>query len=144
MSRLVVDASVAAKWLTPEAGADEALKLRGRHAFIAPELLLAECANVVWKKVARGELRIDDASLIIPLLQRIDIELTAIKPLVSPATMLALHLNHPAYDCFYLALAVAEARPYVTADDRFVRKLRAANFSEAEVLPLAEAAALTA
>jgi predicted nucleic acid-binding protein len=57
---------------------------------------------------------------------------------------MAIAFDHPAYDCFFLALSVAEDLPYVTADLSLVRKLRAAKFDEAEVLTLAEAAALTA
>lgn len=43
-----------------------------------------------------------------------------------------------------MALSAAEGLPYVTSDLSFVRKLRAANFRDAEVLTLAEAAALPA
>ena len=39
--------------------------------------------------------------------------------------MLAIRLNHPAYDCAYLALAMAQARPFITADKSFVRKIQA-------------------
>jgi predicted nucleic acid-binding protein len=39
------------------------------------------------------------------------------------ATRLAIDLDHPAYDCLYLALAIARDCPFVTADERFLRKL---------------------
>ena len=39
------------------------------------------------------------------------------------ATRLAVELDHPAYDCLYLAMAVERDCPFVTADDRFLRKL---------------------
>jgi predicted nucleic acid-binding protein len=35
------------------------------------------------------------------------------------ALSLAIALNHPAYDCFYLALAIAEDDVLITADRRF-------------------------
>ena len=47
---LVVDARVAVKWVIQEPGTAEALELR-RHQSLAPDLLIAECANVLWKKV---------------------------------------------------------------------------------------------
>jgi len=42
---------------------------------IAPELLTAECANILWKKVLRGELTEDEALFAVRLLQALDIEL---------------------------------------------------------------------
>jgi predicted nucleic acid-binding protein len=37
---------------------------------------------------------------------------------------LSLIYDHPVYDCFYLALALLENCPFVTADETLVRKLR--------------------
>ena len=54
MSLLVVDASVALKWVIPEYGSILALALRREHRFTAPDLLIADCANVLWKQVRRG------------------------------------------------------------------------------------------
>ena len=55
MTVLVVDASIAIKWVIQEAETAEALWLR-RHRLAAPDLLVAECANILWKKVRRNEL----------------------------------------------------------------------------------------
>jgi len=54
VSTLVLDASIAIKWLVQEEGTAEALALRGTAKFIAPDLLTAKCANILWKKVRRG------------------------------------------------------------------------------------------
>ena len=48
MSTFVIDASVAIKWVVEEPGTPEALLLR-RHRLLAPDLLMAECANILWK-----------------------------------------------------------------------------------------------
>ena len=40
------------------------------------------------------------------------------------ATEIALQLDHPVYDCFYLALAEAERCLLVTADQRLREKVR--------------------
>ena len=69
VSEYVVDASVAAKWVIDEPGTRQALKLRP-HVLSAPDLLIAECANIVWKKVRLGELSEPEASLAIGLLVR--------------------------------------------------------------------------
>ena len=42
MNTLVIDASIAVKWVVEEDGTPQALALRNRAKLIAPELLLAE------------------------------------------------------------------------------------------------------
>jgi plasmid stability protein len=50
VNTLVIDASIAIKWMVEEDGTREALALREQAKLIAPELLVAECANILWKK----------------------------------------------------------------------------------------------
>jgi predicted nucleic acid-binding protein len=123
VSTLVIDASVALKWVVEEPGTPEALSLRQKAKLIAPELLIAECANILWKKVQRDELSQQEASLAARLLQGADVELLPTRSLLEAGTRLAIELDHPAYDCLYLALAIARDCPFVTADDRLLRKL---------------------
>jgi predicted nucleic acid-binding protein len=120
---LVIDASIAVKWVVEEEGTAEALRLLNRSRLIAPELLLAECANILWKKVRRDELSNEEALLAARLLQSADLELTSTRSLMEPATRIAIELDHPAYDCIYLALAAERDCPFVTADERLLRKL---------------------
>ena len=120
---LVIDASIAVKWVVEEEGTPQALALRQRAKLIAPELLVAECANILWKKAARGELSKEEAILAAKLLHSAEVELLPMRSLFETATSLAIELDHPAYDCIYLALAVENDCPFVTADDRFLRKL---------------------
>jgi predicted nucleic acid-binding protein len=108
-----------------EVDSDAALALRSGRVS-APDLLIAECANALWKKVRRSELTAQEASLAARLLQRADIELEPMRDLIEPATQLAVALDHPAYDCLYLALAQANESEFVTADEVFCRKVRAA------------------
>jgi predicted nucleic acid-binding protein len=97
--------------------------LRGRDRLIAPELLVAACANILWKKVRRSELSKDEAFLAAGLLEGADIELLPTRSLLGAATRLAIQLDHPAYDCLYLALAAQNDCRFVTADERLLRKL---------------------
>jgi predicted nucleic acid-binding protein len=139
----VIDASIAVKWVVEEIGTIEALSLRRQARLIAPDLLVAECANVLWKKVRRNELSKDEALLAAGLLQHSEIELLPTRSLLSVATSIAIELDHPAYDCVYIALAVANDCSFVTADERFLRELNQggrAAFRE-RVLSLAHAAA---
>jgi predicted nucleic acid-binding protein len=120
-----IDASVAIKWVVDEPETEQALALLS-HDLLAPDLLVAECANILWKKVRRTELTEAEASLAARLLTRADVELVPIRPQLEPATWLAILLNHPAYDCVYLALAEARGCLFVTADTSFARKAQAA------------------
>jgi predicted nucleic acid-binding protein len=123
VSTLVIDASIALKWVVEEESTSAALALRQRAKLIAPELLVAECANVLWKKVRRDELSKEEALLAARLLQGAEIELRPTRSLMEAAARLAIELDHPAYDCVYLALAEENRCHFVTADERFLRRL---------------------
>jgi predicted nucleic acid-binding protein len=125
---LVIDASVAIKWVVEEEGSIEALVLR-RYRMIAPDLLMAECGNILWKKLRRKELHAEEAHLAAQLLTRADIELFPMRRLLEATTRLSITLDHPAYDCIYLSLAAAENAIFISADERLIRKVQAAETS---------------
>ena len=123
MSVLVIDASIAVKWVVEEDGTPEALAIRQKARLMAADLLIAESANILWKKVQRRELVKQEALIAARLLQGADIELLPMRSLCETATRISIEVNHPAYDCLYLALAVEKQCRFVTADDRFLKKL---------------------
>jgi predicted nucleic acid-binding protein len=84
---------------------------------------MAECANILWKETQRGELAADEAGLAAQSLERADIELMPMRGLIAAATRLAIALSHPAYDCFYLILALVQHSQFVTADSRLQQKI---------------------
>ncbi len=124
MNHYVIDASVAIKWIAEEAGTVEALTILEKAKLSAPDLLIAECANILWKKVRRDEFSEDEANIAVRLLEQADIEILPTRHLLGSATRLAVQLDHPAYDCIYLALAIERDWRFVTADQRFRRKVR--------------------
>jgi predicted nucleic acid-binding protein len=126
VSTLVADASIAVKWVVEEAGTPQALILRRQAKLIAPDLLMAECATILWKKVQRNELPKEEALLAARLLQAAEIELLPTRSSMEAATRIAIELDHPAYDCVYLALAIDNGCKFVTADERLLRKLKQA------------------
>lgn len=126
MNTFVIDASIAVKWVVEETGTAEALELRKGARLIAPDLLVAECANILWKKVRRAELSKDEALLAARLLERANIELLPTRSLLEAAARFAIALGHPAYDCLYLALAAANDCRFVTADEQSLRALKGA------------------
>jgi predicted nucleic acid-binding protein len=123
VSAFVVDATIAVKWVVEEDGTPQALMLRRQAKLIAPDLLMAECANVLWKKVQRDELSKEEALLAARLLQAAEIELLPTRSSMEAATRIAIELDQPAYDCVYLALAIDNGCKFVTADERLLRKL---------------------
>ena len=123
MSRFVIDASVAVKWIVDEDDSEAAVAVLANCPLSAPDLLVAECANVLCKKVRRNELSREDAILGARLVQGADIELLPTRHLLERATRLAIDLDHPAYDCVYLALAMENEWPFVTANARFRHKI---------------------
>ena len=123
---IVVDAGVALKWLLPEPDSVEAERVAsGDHLLIAPTLVIAESCNAVWKRLRRGEVAADHAQLVVARLPRFFDALVADAALAPMAMKIARALDHPVYDCFYLALAEKEAAALVTADRRLVERVRA-------------------
>ena len=142
MSALVIDASIAVKWLIAEADAPEARALRQRGRCMAPDLLIVQGAQILWKKVRRGELSAKEAHFAARLLQGIDMELVPTRPLLDATMRLALELDHPPYDCIYLALALAAECRLVTVDSVLLGKLARAEREALRgvVISLADAA----
>jgi predicted nucleic acid-binding protein len=143
VSHFVIDASVAIKWIVEEEGTFEALAILEKAKLSAPDLLIAECANILWKKVRREELSEDEAQIGARLLEQADIEILPTRHMLGSATSLAVELDHPAYDCIYLALAVERDWQFATADERFQRRVREDQSRQYSsiVLSLPEAAA---
>jgi len=116
----VVDASVAVKWFVDERGSEAARAvLESGQPIIAPDLIVPECGNTAWKKARQGEISEMHAEALVRALPLSFDRLAAAAPLSSRALQLALRFNHPAYDCFYVALA-EEASATLVTDDRKV------------------------
>lgn len=108
MKRVVVDASIAVKWYVPEIHSEAAAKLlSGRYELIAPDLLLPEAANVIWKKTARRELTEKEGRAILAGLLGVGIELVPSSRYVEAALILANATRTTVYDSLYLAVAVS-------------------------------------
>ena len=122
MTALVVDASVALKWMVEEEGSAAAAALLDRPLH-APDLLVPECVNALWKKVRRDEVDAAELQMFERALSTMEITLHATRSFAARALQLAVTLNHAGYDCFYLALAERLKVPFVTADRRLQTKL---------------------
>jgi len=124
VTTVVVDASVAVKWYVPEVHTLEAEKLlNNTYEIHAPELMLPEFGNIVWKKMQRRDLTAHEAGRIIKAFGNQDIRFHSHKSLLQAAFTGASLSNQTVYDWSYMALAVSLSCPFVTADERFYKAL---------------------
>lgn len=123
--RCVVDASVCVKLFIAEEDSQRAIDLfadteTARHA---PDLLLIECANVLWTKVRRGTYLASDAVSDLQDLRATDTVVAPTAGIVVRAFELANEFDISAYDACYVALAESLGVPLVTADEKLATKL---------------------
>jgi predicted nucleic acid-binding protein len=117
---VIVDASVAVKWLVEEADSDRAARLLDGRVLHAPDLLFVEAANALWAIHRRGALGSDAPTEALAWLLRVPFTVTVSTTLIERALAMATALVHPVYDCVYLSLAAEVAAPVVTADPRLL------------------------
>ncbi len=119
--RFVVDASVAVKLLVDEPDSDSARELAASGEELhAPRLMVSEVANALWRKARVGEMERADAGAALAWMTDMPLRWNDDETVSADAVRLALSLDHPVYDCMYLALAHRIGATVVTADRRFV------------------------
>jgi predicted nucleic acid-binding protein len=125
----VVDSNVVVKLFVDEELSDEARELLGRLAlsepgqFFAPDLLLAECANVLWKYVQFHGYEMEMARANLADLADLAIQTVPATTLFQEAFEIGCRLNITVYDACYVALAEGLECPLVTADEPLARRL---------------------
>lgn len=132
--KLTVDSNVVVKWFITELLSDAArVLLTPRIDLYAPDILLTDCANTIWKKFHKNEIpdpqpyfdELANLPDIVTLLPGTD--------LTSRAAWTAAELDHPVYDCLYLACSEATGSVLVTADRQFAQAATGKHF---DVWPL--------
>lgn len=126
--KVVIDASVALKWLladeTREPNALQALRIleglrQGDLQAVQPVHWLAEVAAVLAREApAQVEPALD-------LLGAMELPVAADLDLLKQASALSRELAHHLFDTLYHAVALASGALLVTADDHYFRKARA-------------------
>jgi predicted nucleic acid-binding protein len=115
--RVVVDASVAIKWFVPEIHADAARRLlREGMILLAPDLIWAEVANALWRKWRNKELAVEAVQGILTDFRRYPLRIHSGESLYDVAWPVAQGSGRTFYDSLYLALAMSNGCPMVTAD----------------------------
>jgi predicted nucleic acid-binding protein len=120
---IVVDASIAVKWVLDEPWSAEAQQLRHqwrqeRRLLVVPSLFVYEISNVLYQRVRRGTLTADEAEIGRGAL--LSIRFQVVHPSsrwVRRAWDLATTQGHPAtYDLFYVVAAEQVGGQLWTAD----------------------------
>lgn len=119
MTDLVIDSSAFVKLFVPEDGSARTLELATKaEQLLAPDYIMTETANTLWKYVRWQGLPADRALDRLDVARRYDIELVPTDELLPEALAIACELPHPLYDCLYLLLALRGGRTLATADKR--------------------------
>lgn len=130
MSDTVVDSSVVAKWILPEADSAQAQRLitevalKGERLIIL-DLALVEVANAIWKRHHRGLATLAEARQFLDELLRCPVHVESVARLLKPALEIAVQYDRAIYDALFVALAQDLQLPGVTADEPLHRAVHA-------------------
>ena len=121
MRTLVVDASVAIKFVIIEKGTPEARDLlpqayAGDIELVAPSLVRLEVANALWKGLRRGHLAAAEVQSMLEEFLLLPLSIQDSPELLRPALALACTAGCTVYDATYTALALILGCRLVTAD----------------------------
>jgi predicted nucleic acid-binding protein len=122
MSDMVVDSSVVAKWILPEADSDQAQRLITQAAatnerLIVLDLVFPEVANAIWKRHRQRLITLREANDFLSALSRIPVHVEAAASLLDSAFQIAVKYDRAVYDALFVALAKEKGLPGVTADE---------------------------
>ncbi len=127
-----MDASVLLKLFLPETGSEQAQAVMeevfAQHPDgpAVPDLIYAECGNVFWKKVQRGDLTAKAAQECMADLRALPLQVYSLSELAENALDWALRYRVTVYDAVYAVLAAALDSPLYTADAVLRRLLKQA------------------
>lgn len=125
----VLDASVAFKWVVPEADTGKTLLLRddyrnGLVELLAPDVFPIEVGHGLTRAERQGRIAVAQAGLLLADVLTTLPALYPSLPLLLRACEISSQMRVGIYDCLYAALAEREGCEFVTADDRLVRVLQ--------------------
>lgn len=123
---VVVDASLALKWVTVEQDTDKAEHLLNRWGnagtkISVPALFVYEITNIIYRKTVTRELLLDEALLILTKMfsMGVLVDFSSHEYISTQAMMQAHRFGLPAaYDAHYLALSMNKGCEFWTADKR--------------------------
>lgn len=132
MTAYVIDTSVLIKFVIPEEYTDIVRHIVSLHEaseiqLVAPDFLLVECANVLWKSALRTGESFEGVMSALDELREIKVRLAPQDDLLEDALRLALNMEITVYDALYCALAQSENAEIITEDRRLRNALDQTN-----------------
>jgi predicted nucleic acid-binding protein len=122
-----IDTSALVRLYIPDGPIPEGLEMamqnaeRGNDSVIAPELILAECGQVLHKKRLQNILTNEELNALLTSVLDLPIRLFSHSDLLRPACNLASEFGLTVYDGLFLAIAKRHDAPLFTADDELRR-----------------------
>ena len=132
MKIYVIDTSALVKYVLPAEYDDNLERIISLHQesgiqLVAPDFILVECANVLWKVARRVDTPGEDVMERLDRLRRINIRLVSQTDLLDDALRIALNIEITVYDALYCALARRENAEIITEDRRLRNALDQTN-----------------
>lgn len=120
-TRVVLDASAVIRIIEGAAQAAAFTEaLISAELVLAPERMLTEVANTLWRLQRPGQLQADSLHQRLRWAADLVDHIEPDRTLQAEALALATHLDHPVYDCLYLVLARREVASLLSADQRLL------------------------
>lgn len=131
MKTFVVDASVGAKWASPQIielladRADSFLQayMDGSLEILVPDLFWIEIGSFLWKAANRGQITTALARGALAAMLNRHFRTLPSRPVLPEALKIASDFDRTINDSIYVALAVATKTELITADERLVNAL---------------------
>jgi predicted nucleic acid-binding protein len=122
MSDTVVDSSIVAKWILPEADSAVAQLFLAQSAqknerLVILDLVYAEVANAIWKQHHRGLATLDEARAFLASLLRCPVQVEPATRVLQSALEIAAKHHRSVYDSLFVALVQNLSLPGITADE---------------------------
>jgi predicted nucleic acid-binding protein len=122
---LVIDASALAALLMPESGGEEVEKaVKESERVSTLDLAAYEVGNVVWRRVRRGELSMEEGNVVVSTLLSLleTFEVFSYREVAVDAFRLAVDAGVTVYDAAYVVLAKRLDARLLTLDGELLRK----------------------
>jgi predicted nucleic acid-binding protein len=122
MSDYVIDSSVVAKWVLPEADSASAHKLidaslATESQLLVLDLVFPEVANAIWKQHHRHIITSPQARKMFKELDAFPLTVVPARNLLAAALEIAMEYDRAVYDALFVALTVDHGTQGVTADE---------------------------
>ena len=125
--KVILDASVALKWVLNEPDSALALQFRSEmrqelHEILAPDTFLAEIGHALTRSERKGLIRPPQSLTFYGEILTTAPELHSVIPLMPRAIEISSQVRHRVYDCLLIALGERENCSVLTADHAFAAK----------------------